>query len=466
MAFSALAAGVSGLQAFSEGIGVIADNITNVNTVGYKETRSRFSTLVTETNAITSYSPGGVRGFSDTLVSRQGLLQPSASPTDIAVDGAGFFVVRDADNANDQTGELLFTRAGSFQQDPEGFLRNTAGLALLGWPVDSQGNLPVNLNDPSELQPINVNQFNGLAQATTSVAIEANLQGTGAVNTAYATAIGAGGVGAMARNNDPTTTTNAATPDFETNVQIFDSQGRAITVNFGFAKTAANTWALEVYAADPTQLDGTNHPNGLIANGEISFNTDGTLDLGNSQLFQGNTATTDVLGSGAGIDITFDNSVIEVDTASVVFDFGTDGLRDGLTQGVEPSALSSSNVDGAAFGGVDGIRIDENGDVFALFENGLFRNVFKLPVATLPNPDGMQRRQGNAFAASDSSGDFSFIRARTGGAGRISPNSLEQSTVDLANEFAELIKVQRAFSASTRIITTSDEVLEELTRLI
>ena len=88
MAFTALAAGVSGLQAFTEGVGVIADNITNVNTIGYKETRSRFSTLVTETGALSSYSPGGVRAFSETLVSKQGLLQPSGSATDLSVDGA------------------------------------------------------------------------------------------------------------------------------------------------------------------------------------------------------------------------------------------------------------------------------------------------------------------------------------------------------------------------------------------
>ena len=108
MAFTALAAGVSGLQAFTEGVGVIADNITNVNTIGYKETRSRFSTLVTETAALSSYSPGGVRAFSDTLVSKQGLLQPSSSPTDLSIDGAGFFVVRQGTSAEDTGGEFLF----------------------------------------------------------------------------------------------------------------------------------------------------------------------------------------------------------------------------------------------------------------------------------------------------------------------------------------------------------------------
>lgn len=448
MAFTALAAGVSGLQAFTEGVGVIADNITNVNTIGYKETRSRFSTLVTETAALSSYSPGGVRAFSETLVSKQGLLQSSGSQTDLSIDGAGFFVVRNGDSAEDTSGEILYTRAGAFTQDSEGFFRNTAGLYLMGWPVDSSGAIPNNQNDQSLLEPININSLNGFGDATSDVAIRANLQSSTPVSAGYTNGSIAAG-------------TQAA--DFETNLQIFDSQGGAHTVVFSAVKTGTNQWNYELTFDDGSELDPA-HTNGLIGQGVMAFNTDGTIDLGSSTLNDiGGTAVT---VPGGALSFTYNaTGPNAVDNGSIVFDFGTDGDADGFSQFDSLSTLISSSADGASFDNVNGVSIGQDGSVTALFDNGLTLTVFKLPVATFQNPDGLTRRQGNSFGISDLSGDFALQQAGFGGAGNVAPNSLEQSTVDLANEFSELIKVQRAFSASTRIITTSDEILEELTRL-
>lgn len=444
MAFTALAAGVSGLQAFTEGVGVIADNITNVNTIGYKETRSRFSTLVTETAALSSYSPGGVRAFSQTLVSKQGLLQPSGSQTDLSIDGAGFFVVRNSDTANDASGEFIYTRAGAFTQDADGFFQNTAGHYLMGWPLDSSGNIPSNQNDQSLLEPININTLNGFGDATSSVALRANLQ---ASTTAFA---GVYAVGNMAAGT--------VTPDFETNLQIFDSLGRSHTVVFSALKNGPNTWAYELTFDDASVLDGGTHTNGLIGSGNLVFNSDGTLNLGSSTLndvFAGGAVT---LPTG---NLTFDyldTGDTLVQDGSVNINFGTNGEANGFSQFDSISTLISSNADGASFDNVNGVSIGEDGIVTALFDNGLALDVFQLPVAIFQNPDGLTRRQGNAFGISDFSGDFALQQAGFGGAGNVAPNSLEQSTVDLANEFSELIKVQRAFSASTRIITTSDEI--------
>lgn len=265
MAFTALAAGVSGLQAFSEGVGVIADNITNVNTIGYKETRSRFSTLVTETAAISSYSPGGVRAFAETKISNQGLLQPSNSATDLAVDGAGFFVTKIAEDAQ-SNGEFVFTRAGAFGQDDQGFLRNTAGVYLMGWPVDVTGAIPTNQNDLSELQPINISNLNGLAQPTENVRVRANLQASTQINATYT------GVGDLA--------TGTAIADFETNVEVFDSLGRGHTMVMSVAKTGTNTWAVEVFASDPSELDLAQHPDGIVLSGSLVFNKDGRSTKG------------------------------------------------------------------------------------------------------------------------------------------------------------------------------------------
>ena len=459
MAFTALAAGVSGLQAFTEGVGVIADNITNVNTIGYKETRSRFSTLVTETASLSSYSPGGVRAFSETLVSRQGLLQPSSSATDLSVDGAGFFVVRDGTSAQDTGGEVLYTRAGAFTQDSEGFLQNTAGLYLLGWPVDTQGNITNNQQDPSELRPINLSALNSFGSPTQNVSFRANLQNTTEPTAAYA-------VGA----NEGDLASGAIEASFETNIQIFDSLGREHTVILAAVKddTTPNQWNYELYFDDDAQLDPATHTDGLIATGQLVFNENGSIDLASSTQIDASGTAVDL---SAGESLTFDfdpaggpDNVL-VEQGSIRFDFGSNGGTDGFSHFDNESTLISSAVDGANFQNVNGVSIGQDGTVTALFDNGLELTIFQLPVATFSNADGLTRRQGNAFGLSDLSGIATFQQAGQGGAGKIAPNSLEQSTVDLANEFSELIKVQRAFSASTRIITTSDEILEELTRI-
>jgi len=458
MAFTALAAGVSGLQAFTEGVGVIADNITNVNTIGYKETRSRFSTLVTETSSTSSYSPGGVRAFAESLVSKQGLLQPSGSATDLAVDGAGFFVVRSADSAESAEGELVYTRSGAFSQDDEGFFKNTANLYLMGWRLDSTGEPPANLQSSSSLEPINITQLNGISEATSLVKMRANLDVDEPIKTGY-------DAGELADGT--------LEPDFETNVQIFDSLGREHTVVVAAIKTGTNTWSYEYYFDDDSVLDATEQPDGLIAQGEMVFDSEGKIDITASSMNTISaptppaTTTTFTPITLPTDDITFvysSTGAASPTNGSMNISLGTNGTADGWGLSGN-SALISKSVDGATFGSVSGISIDNEGIVSATFENGLSLRVYKIPIALFDNPNGLQRRQGNAYSVSDQSGSVTLQQAATSGAGKVAPNALEQSTVDLASEFAELIKVQRAFSASTRIITTADQILEELVRI-
>lgn len=178
--YGALFGGVSGLAAQGAKIGVISDNIANVNTVGYKESEALFETLVINSNSTVSYQTGGVRGESRMKVDKQGLLLSTESPTDIAISGAGFFTV----NAQiDGSGTPLYTRAGSFRQDSLGNFVNAAGFYLQGWPLDRDGNLPgegANLNTTSfanldSLETVNIESASGVAQATTKVKLGANL---------------------------------------------------------------------------------------------------------------------------------------------------------------------------------------------------------------------------------------------------------------------------------------------------
>jgi flagellar hook protein FlgE len=449
--FAALASGVSGLQTFGNAMGILADNITNVNTVGYKETRARFTTLVTESSSPNTYSPGGVGLVATTLVSKQGLLQASGSATDMSVDGAGFFVVRNSPNAEDTKGEILFTRAGSFTPDSEGFLKNSAGQFLMGWPVDSLGKIPANKESLTSLVPIRTAGLTGTASATTTVGIRANLQASQTINSAEATY--AAGVAAT------NMASGTITPDFQKAIPVFDGQGGQHTMTFGFLKSSVtNQWRVEVYVSPSTEVTpGAGLVNGQLAVGNLAFNADGSIDLGN---------TSAALKAAMPITWTAPPGQANVPPASsITVDWGTDKKTDGMTQFDSLSTSIASKVNGAIFGNVTGVSVDTAGNVTALFDNGLSTTVFRLPVSTFQNPNGLNRRQGNAYGVSDFSGTLALVEAGTGGGGTIASGSLEASTVDLAGEFTQLITTQRAFSASTRIITTTDEMLDELNRI-
>lgn len=184
--YGALFGGVSGLRAQSSKIGVISDNIANVNTIGYKQGTATFSSLVVNSNNAGSYQTGGVRGGTTLNVSKQGLLTSTESATDIAISGAGFFVVRSVASsvAGDSSATPYYTRAGSFTQDALGNFKNTQGFFLQGWPLDREGRLPGevgNLNTISasnfdSLETVNVESASGVAQATTLIELGANLR--------------------------------------------------------------------------------------------------------------------------------------------------------------------------------------------------------------------------------------------------------------------------------------------------
>lgn len=432
--YAALYSGTSGLAANSSALGIISDNINNVNTVGYKASNAEFMTLVTETSGMSTYSPGGVAARPRSMIGSQGLLQASNSATDLSIDGHGFFVVR---GNTDGTGDVRFTRAGSFRPDTNGFLQNTAGMYLMGWKLNPDGTF-VDNGDVGVLGPINIAGLTGTAEATQNVKVRANLRSSQepyAGTPAYT-------AGAMAAGT--------IKPHFQKTIKVFDSQGGAHDMTLGFLKNGtSNQWSVEIFANPADVAGGT--PPGLLASGNISFKADGSLDIAGSTAALFNPVVADWTNGAA--------------TSNIRFNFGTDGLVDGLTQFDSASTMISSNIDGAVFGNVTGVSVGKDGIVTALFDNGLTRAVYKLPIATFQNPDGLQRVQGNCFALTDFSGSFSLVEPGKGGAGNIAPATLEASTVDLASEFTKLITTQRAYSASARIITTVDDMLNELTQL-
>ncbi|MCH8213290.1 MAG: flagellar hook-basal body complex protein [Proteobacteria bacterium] len=255
--FGALSSGVSGLTAQSSAMGAIADNITNVSTVGYKNTRVDFQTLVTKQTSSTLFSAGGVQSKPRQDTGVQGLLQASSSQTDISISGQGYFVVNEA-NTPTLSNEFLYTRAGSFFQDKSGFLRNTAGFYLQAWPTDANGSvIPANTSltvsnqnivSTDYLATVNLSQVGGTASATSTIGIGTNL---------------------------PANDTAGAT--HKTDVQFFDSLGNAANISFVYTKSPTeNQWDLSVAppsgSAVLTIEDGTS-PTALVydSTGQLEF---------------------------------------------------------------------------------------------------------------------------------------------------------------------------------------------------
>jgi flagellar hook protein FlgE len=428
--YGALNIGVAGLNANSQALSATSSNIANINTVGYKDATVSFASFLGAQDG-TSNAAAGVAATIGQDVTTQGLPTTTSSPTDLSISGNGFFVVQTNPTA---TANQEYTRAGSFTPDSTGNLVNSSGLYLLGYKLDSSGNLPSNT---SALSLINVDALSGTASPTANVSLQANLQSSSTEDTTYT-------VGDM--------TSGAATPDFSHTVDVYDSQGGQQPVTFSFIKTGANAWAYEAsYAGTSSNITGSNP----IAHGTVSFNSDGTLANVNGQSpASGNVSLTIPWSASSGLA-----------SQSVSLNLGTVGSTSGLSQYDTASTLNGSKVDGSAFGTATGVTVGKDGTVTAQYSNGLSQAVYKIPVATFTNEDGLGQVSGNAYVATQNSGAANVNLANTGPAGAIQSNSLEGSTVDLATEFTNLITTQRAYSASAQIITTANQMLQVLEQL-
>ncbi|PZO04661.1 MAG: transposase [Alphaproteobacteria bacterium] len=471
---SALWAGVSGLSANAAALASISQNIANVNTVGYKRTTSEFQTVINGQAAGTGYSAGGVIANTRHYTSQGGQLQRTTSSTDLGIAGQGFFVVTEKPENLTPIDARLFTRAGAFTPDDFGFLKNTAGLYLQGWPVDSEGNIATDPSDINRLQSINIGSVGGAAEATTRAQLNANLQSSQAIS-AEATAAAATPPGADAY--DPTTNSMAmydpdtgagVKPDFVMSIPVSDSKGGQRTVALSFLKGVnPNEWYAEIHAVPASDIEGG--ANGQIKSGRIVFTQDGRLDpaataaLGANALFPDLNAAT--LNIGASDSAAAPGAVkwaTGLGIAAQPISLALNASAGGITQYSSASAVQSVNTNGTAFGNLASIEIDKEGFVTAIFDNSVTRRIAQVAIATFASPDNLTVENGNAYRVSRGSGTFNLKTAGTGGAGFVGASQLEASTVDLSAEFTGLITTQRAYSASSKIITTADEMLAEL----
>ncbi len=263
--FGSLYTGVSGLSAQSQSTAMISNNIANVSTVGFKRSEAAFFSLVTTEGRSSRYSPGTVSVDRIQRVNQQGPIQQSSSSTDTSISGNGFYPVK-RDGLNSSLTSYLYTRNGQFSEDAQGFLTNTAGFYLYGWPLDQNGQLPSNQGDLTSLVPIDVAFLGGLTRPTTTAELALNLDST---NTDQADATLAAAA--------------TAPPDFTRSITMYDSLGNDQPVSFEYVK---------VYGPQGTAASNINN---------LSATTRLTADLG---LVAGNTIDIAIDGGASFLTLT------------------------------------------------------------------------------------------------------------------------------------------------------------------
>jgi flagellar hook protein FlgE len=490
---SALLAGVAGLKANSSALAVISDNIANVNTTSYKRAEADFQTLVTGSAPRGTYAAGGVTTSTRRYITQDGQLEQSVSATDLGIDGPGFFIVTEKPEGVLPADPRSFTRLGNFTQDDLGYLRNSAGGYLQGWPVDQDGNVARDPSDLSRLDSVNVTDLGGTADATTRITLSAKLDAGTTVTTAATNYMGGGAndydpsvVGQAMAGYDPTVPNSGVKPDFQLQMPVLDSQGGKHVFEMAFLRSSVpNQWFVEIYAVPANQVQtGAGLINGQIKVGRIQFTPDGRYDAaataaltqinppaanaGPPGLFTSvNSPILDFLPSNHAAALAAGevkwNTAYGVAAQSVRLEL--DQAAGGIIQAHGRSETIGLDSNGTPFGALDTIEIDEEGFVTAAFKNGVRRQIAQVAIATFQNPDALVPISGSAYQVSLDSGTYNLKASGDGGAGTISPATLETSNVDLSTEFTNLITTQRAYSASSKIITTADEMMEELLRV-
>jgi flagellar hook protein FlgE len=462
-------AGVAGLQSNSAALAAISENIANVNTVGYKNNQVDFETLVTNSANTGTFDAGGVSTVNQQFVTQQGSATQTSSPTDLAIAGQGMFVTSAQPTSPGANGQVLFTRAGSFTTDNAGFLKNSAGLYLMGWPADALGNITPSTS-LSSLTPINVTTLSGQVSATTAASMTGNLDAAQTLSAA-ATAAAASPPGAGAYSASTNSMTNYAPnatpatgvkPDFTMQIPVSDSLGGQHTLQIDFLKDAdtPNTWNVEIQdTANPSILTGGSNQ---IASGTLSFSSNGALsavNLTGANIVSGGSLTTATLANGTAINLPWATSTgLAAQTLNL-------NLAD-LTQFASTSEQQQVTTNGTTFGALSSVSVDKNGFVDATFDNGTTRQIAQVAMATFPNEDGLLAVNGNAYQATAASGNYNLKAAGTGGAGTIASSALEASTVDLSTQFTDLITTQSAYSAASKVITTADNMTQALLAII
>lgn len=419
---SSMSTAISGLEATGEALGITADNIANANTTGFKSSRSEFQSILAQD--LLAAGSGAQLGKGVTLagitnVFTQGPLTHTERGTDLAISGNGFFCVRSEGKG------MTFTRDGSFRFDKEGWLVNLRGSRAQAYQATPEGRITGKLTDvriPFNTVP---------ARATNKMDIHVNLDARLPLSEGLD----------LARPEE--------SAQFTTGTQVYDSVGNAHAVSMYFNKTADSTW--EWYA----MTDGNNVVGGVggqqtaIAQGTLTYDQEGKLQGSDQTLLNTN----------------FTNGAIP--DQQIYFDFGdpTDRLGSGVkgsTQYGSKNVTFRNLQDGWAAGALVDTVIDSEGTITGVYNNGVNKVLGQVALARFESAERLSKVGENQFRETIESGQALIGKPETNGRGTILTKSLEQSNVDLAKEFVDMIKIQRGFQANAKSITSANEMLEEV----
>ena len=421
-----LFAGRAGISSHGTAIAVTGDNISNSNTIGYKVSRAEFEDLMAGEGVIGRQVGSGASIAAVATIFEQGTLEFTGRPLDLGIAGTGYFVVAKED-------QRYFTRAGNFKVDSAGFVTNQSGLAILGFPANGSG----------ALEPININTIKQGTVATTEVDIAGNIDASSdLVNTAVIPVPGL---------VVPPTVTYSDLNSFaaySTVVDVFDTLGEKHTISMFFYHTDTNEYTVRGYVNNE-EVDATGTLTGyprLIGEKVITFGGNGQRN------------PLPVVGTpDFTTNITWKNQS-ELSDIAVTFS--------PMTQYSAQSNILSISQDGQGIGAVTTLAVSSNGSISALLTNGQQTVIGTLAMASFSNPEGLTRLGGNLLSLSSSSGEPIYGKAESGNFGSLKSGTVELSTVDIASEFVRIITLQRGFQASSRIITTINQLLNDIIQLV
>jgi flagellar hook protein FlgE len=412
--YGVMNASISGMAAQANLLSTVSDNIANSDTTGYKRAMTAFQSMVDQVS-VGEHTAGGVLTRTLYGVSQQGILQGTASVTDLAIQGNGFFAV------TDRGGTSYLTRAGAFTPDASGRLVNTAGYYLMGVDLRNGGSNVI----ANSLAGLSVVSIDGAAlnwSPTRAGAFAANLPASAAL---VAGATPAGNTADAAWTN-------------KTSLLTYDNLGGEKKLDVYYTRTGDNMWEVAVYDKAAASATGFPYSSGPLATTTLNFNAgDGKLAAASPQSIS--------IPIPGGQTLALDLS--------------------GMTQLASPYAVNAAVVDGAPPSALTMAQIGSDGVVSYIFADGTKIDAFKIPLADAPSENNLTPVAGNVWSISAESGSVRVGAAGFGGLGVVRSGALERSTADLATELTNMIQAQRGYTANSKVFQTGADLLQVLVNL-
>jgi flagellar hook protein FlgE len=418
--YSAFYSGLSGLSTNANALNVIGNNLSNINTVGFKGSSTTFRDIFsTSLGGVSTQGNGnpiqfglGVQVNSVSQDFSQSSFQSTGNALDMAIQGNGFFTLQTSD------GRQVFSRAGNFTRNNSGALVASDGSNVMGWTRDPVTGL---VNTSASLAPISIDAgTTASAFATKNIKMGVNLNASAA---------------------------NGATSALTTPIQVYDSQGNTQTLTVTYTKTGTNTWGYAVTGPAGATIGGQN-------TGTLTFSASGALqDISGGGATAAADPTLNIAWGNGSAASTIKFSLVNADGSANVTQFSA------------ASATSSSFQDGYGAGTLRDLTVDQNGVISGTFTNGQVIALAQVAISTFNNVNGLVQTGNNHWGQSLSSGSPTFGLANQGGRGGVLGANLELSNVDVAGEFTKLILSQRGYQANSKIVTTTDQLLQETLNL-